>query len=63
MKSSGSLGPDDSVGRELVDHPRRWDMRFIGRYMLQFGLVSSLFDILTSGRCACPPLVWRQSTL
>ena len=25
---------DDSVDPELVDRPRRWDMRFIGRYML-----------------------------
>jgi Mg2+-importing ATPase len=37
----------DSVDPELVDRPRRWDMRFIGRFMLQFGLVSSAFDVLT----------------
>ena len=27
--------------------PRRWNMRFIGRFMTVFGLVSSLFDVLT----------------
>jgi Mg2+-importing ATPase len=37
----------DSVDRELVDHPRRWDMRFIGRFMVEFGLLSSAFDVLT----------------
>jgi Mg2+-importing ATPase len=40
---------DDAVDPELVDRPRRWDMRFIGRYMLEFGFVSSCFDILTFG--------------
>ena len=38
---------DDSVDRELVDRPRRWDMRLIGRFMVEFGLVSSVFDVLT----------------
>jgi len=37
----------DAVDRELVQVPRRWDMRFITRFMLQFGLVSTLFDLLT----------------
>src|SRR5207344_677774 len=32
---------DDSVDDELVDHPRRWDMRFIGRFMVEFGFLSS----------------------
>jgi Mg2+-importing ATPase len=40
---------DDSVDRELVDRPRRWDIRFIGRYMVEFGALSSLFDILMFG--------------
>jgi Mg2+-importing ATPase len=39
----------DSVDRELVDRPRRWDIRFIGRYMIEFGASSSLFDFLTFG--------------
>ncbi|MEW6270990.1 MAG: HAD-IC family P-type ATPase, partial [Thermodesulfobacteriota bacterium] len=37
----------DSVDPELVDRPRRWDMGFIGRFMLEFGLLSSAFDFLT----------------
>jgi len=40
---------DDSVDRELVARPRRWDMRFLGRFMVQFGCMSSLFDFLTFG--------------
>ncbi|MCC7009496.1 MAG: magnesium-translocating P-type ATPase [Acidobacteria bacterium] len=37
----------DSVDPELVDAPRRWDMRFIGRFMVEFGILSSIFDALT----------------
>jgi P-type Mg2+ transporter len=40
---------DDGVDPELVAHPRRWDMRFIRRFMLEFGCLSSLFDWLTFG--------------
>jgi Mg2+-importing ATPase len=40
---------DDSVDRELVDRPRRWDIGFIGRYMITFGALSSVFDFLTFG--------------
>jgi len=40
---------DDSVDPELVDRPRRWDIGFIGRYMVEFGFLSSLFDFLTFG--------------
>ena len=40
---------NDNVDRELIDRPRRWDIRFIGRFMVQFGLLSSLFDFLTFG--------------
>ena len=40
---------NDNVDRELIDRPRRWDTRFIGRFMVQFGLLSSLFDFLTFG--------------
>jgi len=39
----------DSVDPELVDRPRRWNMRFLGRFMLEFGCLSSLFDFLTFG--------------
>jgi Mg2+-importing ATPase len=40
---------DDSVDAELVERPRRWNMRFIGRYMIEFGALSSLADVLTFG--------------
>lgn len=40
---------DDSVDHELMDRPRRWDIRFIGRYMVEFGALSSIFDFLTFG--------------
>jgi Mg2+-importing ATPase len=39
----------DSVDPELVARPHRWDLRFIGRFMLEFGVLSSLFDFLTFG--------------
>ena len=38
---------NDGVDPELVDQPRRWDIRFIGRFMVEFGFLSSTFDILT----------------
>jgi len=37
----------DNVDRELVERPRRWDMGFLGRFMLEFGALSSVFDLLT----------------
>jgi Mg2+-importing ATPase len=40
---------DDAVDRELVERPRRWDTRFIGRFMVEFGLLSSIFDFMTFG--------------
>lgn len=39
----------DRVDRDLVDRPRRWDLRFIRRFMLTFGLLSSVFDYVTFG--------------
>ena len=39
----------DNVDPEWVAKPRRWDTRFISRYMVLFGLVSSIFDFLTFG--------------
>jgi P-type Mg2+ transporter len=38
---------DDSVDPELVEQPRRWDIRFVGRFMMEFGILSSLFDLVT----------------
>jgi Mg2+-importing ATPase len=37
----------DAVDPELVARPRRWDMRFIARFMIEFGVLSSVFDLLT----------------
>lgn len=39
----------DTVDPEQLIRPRRWDQRFIRRYMIAFGLVSSVFDYLTFG--------------
>ncbi len=39
----------DSVDPEAVSRPRRWDIGFIRRFMLVFGLVSSVCDYLTFG--------------
>jgi Mg2+-importing ATPase len=40
---------EDAVDPEMVDRPRRWDMRFLGRFMVEFGVLSSAFDLLTFG--------------
>jgi len=39
----------DHVDDEMVDHPRRWDIVAIRKFMITFGLVSSVFDFLTFG--------------
>jgi len=39
----------DRVDRELVNKPRRMDIKFIRKFMLVFGLLSSVFDYLTFG--------------
>jgi P-type Mg2+ transporter len=39
----------DSVDPELVEKPRRWNIRFIRNFMLTFGFLSSVFDYLTFG--------------
>ena len=39
--------PLDAVDDEFLQRPRRWDMRFVRRFMLTLGPVSSLFDFLT----------------
>jgi Mg2+-importing ATPase len=37
----------DSVDRDLIAEPRRWDIARVRRFMLHFGLLSSLFDAIT----------------
>ena len=39
--------PFDQVDEEAVAGPVKWDVRFIERFMLVFGPVSSVFDFLT----------------
>jgi Mg2+-importing ATPase len=39
----------DNVDAEMVSQPRRWDIRFIRKFMITFGFVSSLFDFMTFG--------------
>jgi Mg2+-importing ATPase len=39
----------DRVDADWIERPRRWDIGFIKRFMLTFGLVSSVFDYLTFG--------------
>jgi P-type Mg2+ transporter len=39
----------DRVDAEMVDRPRRWDIKAIRKFMITFGLVSSVFDYLTFG--------------
>ncbi len=48
----------DDVDPELVEQPRRWDIHFIRRFMIVFGLVSSVFDYLTFG-----VLFWLNATV
>lgn len=39
----------DRVDDELIAQPQKWDVGFIRRFMLVFGVISSLFDFATFG--------------
>jgi P-type Mg2+ transporter len=39
----------DRVDSISIEKPQRWDLHFIQRFMLAFGLLSSVFDYLTFG--------------
>ncbi len=39
--------PFDNVDEELLKKPQRWDPSDIGRFMIYFGPISSVFDIIT----------------
>ena len=39
----------DNVDDEMVNYPRRWDIKAIRKFMITFGIVSSVFDYLTFG--------------
>ena len=37
----------DNVDPQQIEHPQRWDLKQIQRFMIVFGLVSTAFDLLT----------------
>ncbi|MFD2935734.1 magnesium-translocating P-type ATPase [Spirosoma flavum] len=39
----------DNVEPAAIEKPAKWDMRFIRRFMMTFGLLSSVFDYLSFG--------------
>jgi Mg2+-importing ATPase len=39
----------DSVDKEMLEKPRRWNVKFIRNFMITFGILSSVFDYLTFG--------------
>jgi Mg2+-importing ATPase len=41
--------PTDSVDSNMVQKPRRWNIRFIRDFMIIFGILSSIFDYMTFG--------------
>lgn len=41
--------PTDNIDPEMVAKPTHWDIRFIYRFMIIFGPISSIFDFITFG--------------
>jgi P-type Mg2+ transporter len=39
----------DSVDPEMLERPQRWNISFIRKFMVTFGILSSVFDFLTFG--------------
>ncbi|MDF2738249.1 MAG: mgtA, partial [Nitrososphaeraceae archaeon] len=39
----------DNVDKEMIQKPRKWNIKFIRKFMLYFGLLSTLFDFITFG--------------
>jgi len=39
----------DNVEPDVISKPHRWDISFIKKFMLTFGLISSIFDYITFG--------------
>lgn len=39
--------PFDNVDNEWIQKPKRWNLAFVKKFMVTFGLVSSLFDFVT----------------
>ncbi len=44
---SQSTIPTDSVDREYIEKPKRWDISLVRRFMIFLGPISSIFDFLT----------------
>jgi P-type Mg2+ transporter len=40
---------DDNVDEEWLSQPRQWDMKMIVDFMIKFGLLSSIFDLILIG--------------
>ncbi|MGL5207562.1 MAG: magnesium-translocating P-type ATPase [Acidaminococcaceae bacterium] len=40
---------NDSVDEEVLEKPRRWDIKMIRNFMFTFGFISSVFDYVTFG--------------
>ena len=39
----------DAVDAEMITRPRRWNIAFIRKFMMTFGILSSVFDFITFG--------------
>ncbi len=39
----------DNVDAQMIAQPRRWDIKFIRKFMITFGFVSSIYDYMTFG--------------
>ncbi len=39
----------DNVDKETVEKPRQWNIKFIRKFMIVFGLLSTIFDYITFG--------------
>lgn len=39
--------PNDKVDDEYTNSPKRWDINFIKKFMISFGLISSFYDFVT----------------
>ena len=39
--------PTDNVDNDWIKKPRRWNLKYVKKFMYSFGPISSLFDILT----------------
>ena len=36
----------DTVDKQMIDKPKHWDIKFIRKFMIVFGLLSTVFDDL-----------------